>query len=135
MFRRLQLRHDISELDILLIVLMSWWGVWMFVPWTKIDQVEIYQPMFDLAPRIIWATATVVIVLLKLTAIRCCLWRLRMATLILFTTWWAFIASMYYLIAPNTPGWGMVALVALVSLWRSIQIATMGDSYTDNCLR
>lgn len=134
MFKRLQLRGDISEIDILLIILMSWWGMWMLVPWTKIDHLQTYEPMFALAPRIVWAIITITIVLAKLIAIRCCLWRLRMATLILFTTWWAFIASMYYLIAPNTPGWGMVALVALVSLWRSIQIATMGDSYKDNCL-
>lgn len=132
MWTRIKFRHDITELDILLILLMAWWGMWMLIP-TGVEDNRTYHLMFDIASSWWWGLLTVVLVTVKSISIYRCLWKLRMATLVLFTTWWAFIAAMVYVVSPNSPGWGMIAVVALISMWRSIQIATLGDTYADNC--
>lgn len=126
-------RPDINELDWLLIGLMAWWGFWLIVPFSAVSDSRSYQPIFDLAPQPVWAVLMVTVAVAKVYSIWRCRWKLRMGTFFLMNGWWVFISASVFVANPASPGWGMIGIVAVISVVRNMQIAAMRNLVEQSC--
>lgn len=126
-------RQDVNELDVLLISLMAWWGFWLVVPFSEVEQTRTYQLLFETAPRWAWALGMISVSVVKVWAILACRWWVRMAVFFLMNAWWVFVSAMVFVISPASPGWGMIGIVAIVSIWRNLQIAAMRPLVERSC--
>lgn len=134
LLRSLFRRADVNITDVLLIALMGWWSLWMLLPFSAIVGSPAYQPMWDIAPRLVWGYGALALLAVKVWAIVTCRWKVRGSLLTAMVMWWTFIAVMAYYAGPRGPGWGLIGIVAIAALWRTMQIAATGSAFGDACL-
>ncbi len=126
-------RPDVTATDVLLISLLAWWGFWLIVPFSQVEGVQAYRPLFDLAPQQVWAGLMVLVSVAKVYSILRCRWWLRMSTLFLMNAWWVFVSASVFVANPASPGWGMIGILALVSIYRNMQVAAMRNLVEESC--
>ena len=131
--RHLIYRPDVNAIDVLLVLLMSWWAAWMLIPTSSIIESPSYDALWNIANNYVWGIALLALCACKVYAVLSCRWILRLALLGLQVMWWALVSAVAFSVNPNSPGWGLLGIVALTACWRAIQVAATGDALNGAC--